>query len=380
MGIFDFFKSKKNDNQSDNIRFSVQSETATSSEDYYLILYGEPRPQRDSKTISTDPQMLNFQQQAINLYENEDYQGALDYATKAIQREPSNYYNYSLRASIKENMGDVDGALDDLKKSLYYGKDWYATYHSIATLYIRKQEPSMGLKAISIAFKLKESNKDLEQSIPSVTPGGVVLRVELYVMYANRANAEFQLKQYESAKRDVEQSLRINPDYARAYFLKGLIYIAMNEQESGIRFLNIAAEKGDPFALSMLAQIGQSENSDKYSQMIDNANFNPFKLTTEPRLQVTQGFPDLVNVFRSELQNSAHDTILRQRQDDKTIVKVYVFGLIESYYQNAGYVPKNALDQIIEQVYKAMQYTDFAYAFHSFDNFKYEIYYSFLNK
>jgi len=71
--------------------------------------------------------------------------------------------------------------------------------------------------------------------------------------------------------------------------------------------------------------------------------------------------------------------MIRQLQDDKTIVKSYVFNLIESYYNNAGYVPQNALDQVLDQVYKAMQNTDFKNTFRSFDNFKYEIYYSFLN-
>jgi len=380
MGFFDFLKAKKNDNLNNDKNYSEQSATKTSSEDFYRAMYGESRLQRSGVIkINTDSQMLNFQQQAINYYDNKDYQKALVYASKAIDRDSSNNYNYNLRASIKEDMGDVDGALEDFKKTLYYGEDWYAIYHSIATLYLKKQEPSMALKAIEIAFKLKESNKNIEQNLPYVMPGGIVKRVELYVMYANKANAELQLKQHDRAERDIEKSIELNPNYARAYYLKGMNYLAMNDKTKGLRFLNIAAEKGDAFALMMLSQLGQSQKNDKYSQMIDNAVFNPFKLTTASQLQVTQNLPDLVNVFKGELQNYAHNAMIRQLQDDKTIVKSYVFNLIESYYNNAGYVPQNALDQVLDQVYKAMQNTDFKNTFRSFDNFKYEIYYSFLN-
>jgi hypothetical protein len=58
----------------------------------------------------------------------------------------------------------------------------------------------------------------------------------------------------------------------------------------------------------------------------------------------------------------------------------YVFNLVESYYNNAGYVPKNSLDQILDQVYKAMQQTGFKSAFSSLDDFKYYNYYGFLNR
>jgi len=58
----------------------------------------------------------------------------------------------------------------------------------------------------------------------------------------------------------------------------------------------------------------------------------------------------------------------------------YAFNLVESYYKNAGYVPKTSLDQILEQVFDAMQRTGFKNAFATLDDFKYNCYYGYLNK
>lgn len=61
------------------------------------------------------------------------------------------------------------------------------------------------------------------------------------------------------------------------------------------------------------------------------------------------------------------------------MIKGYAFNLVESYYNNAGYVPKNAIDQILEQVYAALLETNFKDEFKTLDDFKYECYYGFLN-
>lgn len=118
---------------------------------------------------------------------------------------------------------------------------------------------------------------------------------------------------------------------------------------------------------------------DKYTQMVKTATFNPFKITCEPNLQNMQQLPDLREVFKKEL-NDFSQIAMRDDVVKKNIVSGYTFNLVESYYNNAGYVPMNSLNQILEQVYEAMQQTVFRNAFTSLDDFKYRCYYGYLHK
>lgn len=119
---------------------------------------------------------------------------------------------------------------------------------------------------------------------------------------------------------------------------------------------------------------------DKYVEMIENASFNPFHITCDANLQPKQKMPDIRSVFRKEL----NDLYVKVRDipnfDTKSIIIGYTFNLVESYYNNAGYVPKEALDQILEQVYDAMQMTNLNNVFPSFDSLKYTCYYGYLHK
>lgn len=122
------------------------------------------------------------------------------------------------------------------------------------------------------------------------------------------------------------------------------------------------------------------KTEDRYTKMVKNATFNPFNITCDPNLQNTTNVPDFRSVFARELQNLGDKVAHVPGYDCKNLVAGYAFELVESYYQNAGYVPQNSLDQILEQVYDALQLTSLCLVFPSFDAFKYYCYYGYLNK
>ena len=118
---------------------------------------------------------------------------------------------------------------------------------------------------------------------------------------------------------------------------------------------------------------------DRYSVMIENSSFNPFNLTVEPSLQNTQRLPNMIGVFQRELSSLLCNELLPQVQSPKDIVKGYIFNLVESYYNNAGYVPKNTLDEIFSQCYTALSNIGQQNIFSSKDELFYEMYFCFLN-
>ena len=122
-----------------------------------------------------------------------------------------------------------------------------------------------------------------------------------------------------------------------------------------------------------------SKIKDRYSVMVETTSFNPFNITTETRLQNPNRLPNLRPVFVKELSSMLNNKVLTGIQNDQEIVKSYVFNLVESYYNNAGYVPKNTLDEILSEVYKALQAISRESIFPSEDNLKYQMYYCFLN-
>ena len=52
----------------------------------------------------------------------------------------------------------------------------------------------------------------------------------------------------------------------------------------------------------------------------------------------------------------------------------YVVNIIESYYENEGYVPKNTVDAIVEQCDQAIKGTLFAWHLPTLDEKKYKVY------
>ena len=123
----------------------------------------------------------------------------------------------------------------------------------------------------------------------------------------------------------------------------------------------------------------QGEVVDKYTQMIKDATFNPFNLTIATHLQPPGHLPNIVDVLKNELRNSLSNPLLNQVQSKKDIAKGYIFNLIESYYNNSGYVPKKTLDDILNQSYQALVEIDCQHIFSSKDELFYHIYYCLLN-
>lgn len=119
---------------------------------------------------------------------------------------------------------------------------------------------------------------------------------------------------------------------------------------------------------------------DRYSKMVEEASFNPFNITTRPSLQNTPPLPpEFLDVFSKELNNLFSNPMVRQMGLEQ-VFSGYVFNLVESYYNNAKYVPKSTVDAIIDMCYKAASnICDISSSIGSLDHIKYKIYYSFLH-
>ncbi len=118
---------------------------------------------------------------------------------------------------------------------------------------------------------------------------------------------------------------------------------------------------------------------DKYSKMVEEAAFNPFNITTKPSLQNNPPLPpEFLGVFRKELNELLCNPMARQMGVEQ-LFRGYVFNMVESYYNNAQYVPKSTVDAIIEMCYQAVINPSDTASIGSLEDIKYKIYYSFLH-
>ena len=68
------------------------------------------------------------------------------------------------------------------------------------------------------------------------------LVINLAESYYNRGNAEFELKQYPVAISDYDTAIALNPDYARAYFQRGLAKYLLDRRLEAKQDLHTALE------------------------------------------------------------------------------------------------------------------------------------------
>ena len=114
---------------------------------------------------------------------------------------------------------------------------------------------------------------------------------------------------------------------------------------------------------------------DAFTEMVEKAVYNPFGITAEPTLQKFPPLPDLQMTFKAEMVSLYETTDLKELGHIQFFI-LYVYGLVKSYYENAGFVPKNTVDAMIEQCHEAIKETLYGWYIPSLDEMKYKIYHT----
>jgi tetratricopeptide (TPR) repeat protein len=173
----------------------------------------------------------------VNCYNSNDYPNSLNYLNKAIQNNSKHPHLFEIRANVKEDFGDLQGAIDDYKESLRLsGSDWYSIYNQIAVNYLNLKQFEKALTAFDIAIDLKNSLGLPEDNLPNYSDG-VVMKVDAERMYTNRANTKLSLKDYQGCMDDCKIAIQINPKYSNSYLVLGLLFYSNDQNENSYKFL-----------------------------------------------------------------------------------------------------------------------------------------------
>lgn len=117
-------------------------------------------------------------------------------------------------------------------------------------------------------------------------------------------------------------------------------------------------------------------SKDRCLEMLENTSFNPFRVSeAEPELNL----PDFKDAFERDLKGYFGNANVMKAFGTKKVTRTYIFNMAESYYNNAGHIPYNILDDIIRQVYNVVQRMGYGNEVGSYEDLRYEVYFALLN-
>ena len=240
--------------------------------DNFERLFGETR-EKKSSSHSLESLRKEFEdlmtsgwyklmKQGVKFSESGDYQNALDCINFAIKQKPKHYHLLQVRAKIQENSGNPSEAIQDYKESLIVsGSDSYSVYNQIAINFLYQQKFEKAIASFDIAIELKKgliSAGIIEESIwDSSTVDGVVIYVPFEKMYINRANAKMSLENYQGSFEDCMSAIEANPEYSNSFYVLGLLYFNINQEEKALESFNKAHDLGHPKAKLAVKQLLQ---------------------------------------------------------------------------------------------------------------------------
>lgn len=357
MGWFDFFKKKRLD--------------STGS----ITLGG--------KTVALDDNLkkrMALENEALSAYYMRQYSKAIALFGQIIDLAPNEAMYYTRRGTVYEDMGNDSSAERDFNKAVELAPDDYLVQFRLGMLYQRKNDLEIAILWLRKSYENKPTYESLMGNVSNS-----ILFVNKRVIAYNLGNFLIQLGRIDEGMELIDEVIANCPDYSYPYFVKGVTIIQEGRFDEGLGWLHKASSLGHPHAAAAIQTVKLAKQqsflddalNDRYAELVDNTDFNPFNIVTSLAANQHLNFGDLTSVFRSEIENiclnvggTLNATFFYR------IVCGYTCNMIESYYKRAGYVPKLIMDRIIDQVYKSSKSCSYGeYLLVSFEDFKYKMYF-----
>jgi tetratricopeptide (TPR) repeat protein len=153
-------------------------------------------------------------------YSRQEWQDALDFATKAVEIIPevvgsipevetSGLENlYVLRGNIYEQLGEHEEAIADFNQAIDINPDYAHAYVGSGAAYVNLGQKEAGLADLDRAISL-------DDSIPEA--------------YFDRGTVKYHFSEFEEALLDINRAIELDPTYHNAYLVRGLIYCRLED-------------------------------------------------------------------------------------------------------------------------------------------------------
>ena len=204
------------------------------------------------KELEINADAMVFSQWGLDNYQQQNYVGAIDNFTKAINAQPSNQNFYTMRGTAFEDMGNDSEAAKDFSKTLELEPKNYLAAYRLGMVYYRKGDFENAVKWLKIAF---ENSPDVDLSHIGFGNNNILF-IHKKIIAANLGNFLTSLNRYEEGFKYLDEAIKIDPQYPNPYMTKGMVFAhVMGRPKDGIPHLRKAAELGMPQATRALNQI-----------------------------------------------------------------------------------------------------------------------------
>ena len=177
------------------------------------------------------------------------------YATSALNN----------RGGLKAEMGDLDGAMDDCSKAIFYDSTSYIAHLNRGIVYGAREEYEDALASFDKALKIHPFNPEsymqrgyikfkMLDYKSAINDYSVAIKYNPgnpeYYFYRGNAFADFG--DLPTAIEDYSKTIELNPYHAKAWFIRGMAYIETGEKARGCENLKKSLDLGYEWAATKI--------------------------------------------------------------------------------------------------------------------------------
>jgi len=227
------------------------------------------------------------------LFDQKNYDGAIQELTEAIRLDPNLAEAYAYRARAYNGKSDYDRALSDANKSIQLNP-----------------RLAMGYFMRGYAYG---NRKDYDRAIADYTEA-IKFDPNYVNAYSNRGLAYYNKKDYDRAIADFTDMIRLDPNNANAYYNRGVVYTDKKEYDRAVAEYE-AALKIDPNHsnaqknLAIVKPLTAQESANKYDPSkftVVPSDFNPSEYTS---VDLFKAASDAKNL---QIASSREEAVLNQ--------------------------------------------------------------------
>ncbi|CCZ69470.1 tetratricopeptide repeat protein [Bacteroides gallinaceum] len=190
---------------------------------------------------------------------------SIDDITEKIVKEPDNALHYFARALDFYLVQDFDNALEDLDRTIEKDNAFFPAYFMRAMIHYKQLE-----------YRKRDANYEIEQSqektlqvraldyamVRDDLDEVIRLAPDFAYAYYNRGNIYAVMKDYRSALVDYNKAVELDSRFSDAYFNRGLTNVFLGNNSEGVQDLSKAGELGIFSAYSVLKRFTTMKEED----------------------------------------------------------------------------------------------------------------------
>lgn len=250
---------------------TVFSQNATESE-----YFKEDFPQSTSHKRTEAIKLFELGEQQ---YEKGEYALALEYLNEALHLMPDHSMAYYYRASAKEHLNDIKGAITDYNILIHFDPTMNEAFFNRGMLRYKLEDYSGAIEDFTTLLSMPAPNTQAVYFKSTSYGDGGPGATGIITMYSKDADiynylglSRTKLGDIERALKDFNKALQINATDANIFVNRGLAYAANNEQEFANNDFRKALEIEPDHAIALFNLTMASDDTQKdialYDQMI----------------------------------------------------------------------------------------------------------------